>query len=206
MKRRSSRRTWWGSPYSENIKGRHNYCHYVILWSAGFAITLNYHPAGSPPARWAMHQNITGLPTTTIIMLCVRCCKQLLDNLTPGIKMLASKLPAHQPGGVSRELLLTASFFFPLCASRDRKQLIANYYTLQQLQCNYCYYPSVATECFISSSLRGLEGLSTHWWCKEELHYNTQIRSAEHQVLASSTDHRVVNQLIDQQLMKYKVN
>jgi hypothetical protein len=23
-----------------------NYCHYVILRSAGFAITLHYHPAG----------------------------------------------------------------------------------------------------------------------------------------------------------------
>jgi hypothetical protein len=24
-----------------------NYCHYVILRNAGFAITLHYHPAGS---------------------------------------------------------------------------------------------------------------------------------------------------------------
>jgi hypothetical protein len=50
-----------------SIDRDNNYCHYVILRNAGFAITLHYHPAGY-------------IPNTFLNILCMYLIRLQLEN------------------------------------------------------------------------------------------------------------------------------
>jgi hypothetical protein len=65
-----------------SIGRNNNYCHYVILRSAGFAITLNYHPAGCVVIKVVYYS-----PYGWIVVLEVEVCdlRQGVVGLPPGI-------------------------------------------------------------------------------------------------------------------------